>query len=280
MQQLERANGSVCVNSSVNTPSPSNHHTANKPLTQHHSSGVGSLIVPNGLEMALQPLSSPSSSSTACYDVEARVITLAIAPYSIVSVNEGFIRLTSYTQMDAEGKTVDELLGVGNCTTSVSTNNDSSESGNAVMLSKSSTAATTTNAGSATSLASSSVDTILSSSLGSQTGAANSNANATSQLQKTSKHPQNNVDMPSVSKSPTLASTLISHLPTHTTLLHKTKDDTMFVNFISSYPLTNMNNQVTHLLHVCRELRSPASNISAHAVASGGGGGSSDYGSV
>ena len=74
-----------------------------------------------------------------------------------------------------------------------------------------------------------------------------------------------------------MAKTLTPHLPTHRTLLHATKsqrdDDRhheeeveedgsiksvrqQFANFISSYPLTNVNNQVTHILHVCRELRS------------------------
>lgn len=57
-------------------------------------------IVPGSLEMALAPNSS-----------EARVITMAAAPYSIVSVNEAWTRMTKYTQMEVEGRDLSMLHG-------------------------------------------------------------------------------------------------------------------------------------------------------------------------
>ena len=57
-------------------------------------------IIPNSLEMALAPSSE-----------EARVITLAKHPFSIVSVNEKWMSVTGYTQLDAEGKELSILNG-------------------------------------------------------------------------------------------------------------------------------------------------------------------------
>lgn len=160
---------------------PSSNATNSTPRNDNPAP-TGSLIVPNGLEMALQP----------CSIFEPRVITLAYPPYSIVSVNEGFVRLTKFTQLDAEGKTIDDLLlsqGVGKAMGVMSNDRQSS-------LSSSS-----------------------------------SNSNPIR-----------------------LASTLVPHLPTHTTLLHTTKTNQQLVNFICSYPLTNAKNQVTHLFHTFHEL--------------------------
>lgn len=56
-------------------------------------------IIPGSLEMALAP------SST-----EARVITLAKAPFRIVNVNEVWTRITGYTQMEVEGEEYLKLL--------------------------------------------------------------------------------------------------------------------------------------------------------------------------
>jgi hypothetical protein len=57
-------------------------------------------IIPNSLEMALVPTTD-----------EARVITIANAPYLIVCVNEAWTRMTKYTQIEAEGKTLQILHG-------------------------------------------------------------------------------------------------------------------------------------------------------------------------
>ena len=57
-------------------------------------------IVPGSLEMALSPNTN-----------EARVITLASAPYRIVSVNEAWTRMTKYTQMEVEGRDLSILNG-------------------------------------------------------------------------------------------------------------------------------------------------------------------------
>lgn len=57
-------------------------------------------IVPGSLEMALAPNAH-----------EARVITLASAPYLIVSVNEAWTRMTKYTQMEVEGHDLSILHG-------------------------------------------------------------------------------------------------------------------------------------------------------------------------
>jgi len=56
-------------------------------------------IIPNSLEMALQPSS------------DARVITEAQPPFSIVSVNEIWTQTTRYTQMEVEGKQLSLLNG-------------------------------------------------------------------------------------------------------------------------------------------------------------------------
>jgi hypothetical protein len=65
MQQLERASG-------------------NEGLAQ---------VIPNSLEMTLQPT-----------NVDARLITMAQHPYLVVSVNEAWTSMTSFTQLDVEGK--------------------------------------------------------------------------------------------------------------------------------------------------------------------------------
>ena len=57
-------------------------------------------IIPGSLEMALCPHAN-----------EARVITLAKAPFLIVSVNEAWSRLTKYTQMEVEGQQLSILHG-------------------------------------------------------------------------------------------------------------------------------------------------------------------------
>ena len=57
-------------------------------------------IVPGSLEMALSPTMS-----------EARVITMASAPYLIVSINEAWTRMTKYTQVDVEGHDLSILHG-------------------------------------------------------------------------------------------------------------------------------------------------------------------------
>lgn len=72
MQQLERASGSE----------------------------GGAQIIPNSLDMALQP--------STC---EARAITLAKPPFRIVSVNEPWTRTTKYSQMEVEGNSLNILHG-------------------------------------------------------------------------------------------------------------------------------------------------------------------------
>ena len=57
-------------------------------------------IVPGSLEMALSPNTH-----------EARVITMASAPFLIVSVNEAWTRMTKYTQMEVEGRDLTILNG-------------------------------------------------------------------------------------------------------------------------------------------------------------------------
>lgn len=57
-------------------------------------------IVPGSLEMALSPNTH-----------EARVITMATAPYLIVSVNEAWTRMSKYTQVEVEGRDLSILHG-------------------------------------------------------------------------------------------------------------------------------------------------------------------------
>jgi len=54
------------------------------------------------------------------------------------------------------------------------------------------------------------------------------------------------------------------------TNVHYDKNGRDFVDFVCSYPLTSVNNETTHLLHICKELQSPnfvdSSNISGYPV--------------
>lgn len=118
-------------------------------------------IIPNSLEMALAPNSE-----------EARVITLAKAPFKIVSVNEIWTNLFGYTQLDVEGKDLSIL-----------------------------------------------------------------NGERTNQETGT-------MSFENVGKGICAANTII----------HYDSKGREFLDFMCSYPLSNLNNEVTHILHVCREL--------------------------
>ena len=118
-------------------------------------------IIPNSLEMALAPNSE-----------EARVITLAKAPFKIVSVNEIWTNLSGYTQLDVEGKDLSIM-----------------------------------------------------------------NGERTNQETGT-------MSFENVGKGICAANTII----------HYDSKGREFLDFMCSYPLPNLNNEVTHILHVCREL--------------------------
>ena len=118
-------------------------------------------IIPNSLEMALAPNSE-----------EARVITLAKAPFKIVSVNEIWSNLSGYTQLDVEGKDLSIL-----------------------------------------------------------------NGERTNQETGT-------MSFENVGKGICAANTII----------HYDSKGREFLDFMCTYPLSNLNNEVTHILHVCREL--------------------------
>lgn len=124
-------------------------------------------IIPNSLEMALTPNSE-----------EARVITLAKAPFSIVSVNETWTRVTGYTQLDVEGKDMSILHGER-------TGSDACVRGGM---------------------------------------------------------PPH--DFENVAKGICAASTNI----------HYDINGREFLDFMCSYPLSNLKNEVTHILHICQEL--------------------------
>jgi len=142
MQQLERANG--------------NEGTAQ--------------IIASSLEMALDPTSN-----------EARVITLAKAPYSIINVNEVWTRITGYTQMEVEGKEYQNLLhGEG---------------------------------------------TVLEA------------------LERPGKPIH---DLEEVAKG----------RPACSTNIHYDSSGRDFIEYVCSYPLTNANDEITHILHVSKELPS------------------------
>ena len=130
--------------------------------------GMMAQIIPNSLEMALAPNSE-----------EGRVITLAEAPFNIVSVNEVWTSITGYTQVDAEGKDLISLLLHGS--------------------------------------------------------SGNNNNNDSSRQQQ---------DFENVTRGICCASTNI----------HTDKSGRQFLNFMCSYPLSNLSNEVTHILHVCKEL--------------------------
>ena len=131
--------------------------------------GMMAQIIPNSLEMALAPNSE-----------EGRVITLAEAPFNIVSVNEVWTSITGYTQVDAEGKDLISLLLHGS------------------------------------------------------SGNNNNNDSCRKQQQ----------DFENVTRGICCASTNI----------HTDKSGRQFLNFMCSYPLSNLSNEVTHILHVCKEL--------------------------
>ncbi|KAG7366149.1 hypothetical protein IV203_028819 [Nitzschia inconspicua] len=68
-------------------------------------------------------------------------------------------------------------------------------------------------------------------------------------------------DQPSTCNPPVDLEDVIEGRCKCTTRFHCDKDGREFVDFVSSYPLTNANDEITHLLHVSKEL-SPAENIS------------------
>jgi hypothetical protein len=125
-------------------------------------------IIPSSVEMALTPNVN-----------EARVITLAKAPYRIMNVNEQWTRLTGYTQMDAEGNEYLALLE-GEATIS-----------------------------------------------------------ATKKRNGMPLH---------------LFEEVAKGRPACSTNIHYSKDGSDFVEFVCSFPLTNDSDEVTHLLHISKEL--------------------------
>ena len=124
-------------------------------------------IVPGSLEMALSPNTN-----------EARVITMAKAPFLIVSVNEAWTRATKYTQMEVEGKEMSILHGE------------------------------------------------------------RTDPNASTRNGK----PSHTFD--DVAKGRCACSTNV----------HYDKEGSEYIDFVCSYPLTNAHNEITHILHVSKEL--------------------------
>jgi len=135
-------------------------------------------IVCGSLEMALVP------STT-----EARVITLAQAPYLIVNVNEVWTRTTGYTQLDVEGK---EYLSV---------------------------------------------------------------------LEGEGTVPEAEVRR---GKPPHKLEEIAKGRPACSTNIHYDSDGRDFIEFVCSYPLTNASDEITHILHVSKELPSFHSSMLQH----------------
>jgi len=128
-------------------------------------------IVPGSLEMALSPNTH-----------EARVITMASAPYLIVSVNEAWTRMTKYTQMEVEGRDLSILHG-------------------------------------------------------------------------TKTDPEAAVRP---GKPPHRLEDVAQGRCACSTNIHYNKDGREFVDYVCSYPLTNTEDEITHILHVCKELPLPS----------------------
>jgi hypothetical protein len=127
-------------------------------------------IIPGSLEMALAPTTD-----------EARVITLARAPYLIVNVNELWTKTTGYTQMEVEGSEYCALL----------------------------------------------------------------EGEDTVHAAKTRPH-----------RPPHLLEEVAKGRPACSTNIHYDKDGRDFIEFVCSFPLMNANDEITHLLHVSKELPS------------------------
>lgn len=127
-------------------------------------------IIAGSLEMALDPLSN-----------EARVITLAKAPFLIVNVNEMWTRITGYTQMEVEGEEYLPLL-------------------------------------------------------------------------------QGEGTVPEAMERPGKPVHKLEEVakgrPACSTNIHYDSSGRDFIEFVSSYPLTNVNDEITHILHVSKELPS------------------------
>jgi len=134
-------------------------------------------IIPNSLEMALSPNTT-----------EARVITLASNPFLIISVNEAWTRCTKYTQMEVEGKVMEEVLRGKN--TLGKDQHEPIRVGKPVH------------------------------------------------------------DLNQVAELGRCACSVN---------VHYDKEGREFVDYVCSYPLTNANDEITHLLHVCKELPMPTS---------------------
>jgi len=138
-------------------------------LERSSGSELMAQIIPGSLEMALSHVPN-----------ECRVITLANPPYLIINVNEAWTKLTKYTQLDAEGAELFNLM-------------DSAESGDSESQS---------------------------------------------------------------SNLPYDLSDVREGQCKCTTRFHYNKQGREFVDFVCSYPLTNADDEVTHILHISKELRS------------------------
>ncbi|KAL3944722.1 MAG: hypothetical protein SGBAC_001193 [Bacillariaceae sp.] len=136
-------------------------------------------IIPGSLEMALSPNAQ-----------EARVITLAEKPYKVVNVNECWTKMTRYTQMEAEGKELFELL-----------------------------------------------------------------------------ERDSEADSGEPSNLPYELDDVTQGRCTCSTRLHFDKEGREFVDFICSYPLTNSNDEITHMLHVSKELPEESGDMEEAAMA-------------
>jgi hypothetical protein len=135
-------------------------------------------IVAGSLEMALAP--SPN---------EARVITMAKAPYLVVNVNEIWTRITGYTQMEVEGREYLSLL---------------------------------------------------------------EGAGTVPESKERSGRPPHRLE--EVAKG----------RPACSTNIHYDSSGRDFIEFVCSYPLTNANDEITHILHVSKELPSFQASLLEH----------------
>ncbi|KAG7352050.1 hypothetical protein IV203_008098 [Nitzschia inconspicua] len=140
-------------------------------LDSANGGNITAQVIPGNLEMALMHCSH-----------EARVITQATPPYSILHVNEVWTGLTEYSQVEVEGKALLPILEGSNMT-------DSLEEG-----------------------------------------------------------------MMNLGKSSSLLRDAAKGRPSFSTSVHHRKTGKPFVDFMCTYPLTNSNDEITHLLHVNLEL--------------------------
>jgi len=225
MQQLERASG--CDRNSGGT-------------------GGRAQIVPNSLEMALSPCSSSSS--------EGRVITTASEPYEILNVNDVWSRMTKYSQAEVEG------LGWKNVVWGKKTESSIKmyiNGRNGEQQKSDSCDGVESSSGNIISAFSSATNDMKSVHCSLPTTVPSAPVPSISNESENKRNWSDNrlYNLKEVSEGRCIC----------TVAIHYDKEGKEYLNFVSSYPIANVDDKITHMIHVCRELGPSLCNHSSNS---------------